>query len=815
MQHTFKKFLPHLVVLLLFVIASISYFSPVLQGKQIFQSDIAQHNGMAKQLRDYRKETGEETYWTDAAFGGMPTYQLGAKYPHNYIKSLDLTLRFLPRPADYLFLYFIGMYILFLVLKVDYKLALLGALAFGFSTYLIIILGVGHNAKAHAIAYMPLVLSGIILTFRGKYFYGFILTTIAMALELVSNHFQMTYYLLFVVVCIGVAYLIDAYRKKMLPHFFKAIAIMVAGVLVAIGLNATNIMATKEYADASTRGKSELTINPDGTPKEAANGLNYDYITEYSYGKLESFNLLIPRFMGGGSGEGFPQDSETVDELLKMGAPPQELNNLLNQLPIYWGEQPIVAAPAYVGAIIIFLAVLALFLVRGRLKWWISAAFLLSLFLSWGKNFSFLTEFFIDYVPLYDKFRAVSSIQVIIELVLPILAIVGLHQYFNKFIKVDEKKKALLYATGIVGGLTLIFVLFKSALFDFVGPYDYAIREELGTPLVEAMKEDRKSVFTTDAIRSLILILLSAATLWFLLKEKLKETAAILILGVLIIFDLVGVDKRYVNNDDFVTARTMDQPFQKHGADLQILEDDSHFRVFDAANSAFNSGQASYYHNSLGGYHAAKPGRIQEIYDFYISQGDIGILNMMNVKYIITQGKNGGPVAQRNPYANGNAWFVENVIPAETANDEMRLLDSLDSKKTAVIRKEFLKYIPTEKIQRDSTATIELVNYNPQKLVYETSTTSPQLAIFSEVYYPKGWNAYINGEPAEYFRANYTLRAMTIPPGNNRIEFIFEPKVIKTGSTISLASSILFGLILLGGLFYIYRSRQSETKAPS
>ena len=815
MQHTFKKFLPHLVVLLLFVIASISYFSPVLQGKQIFQSDIAQHNGMAKQLRDYRKETGEETYWTDAAFGGMPTYQLGAKYPHNYIKSLDLTLRFLPRPADYLFLYFIGMYILFLVLKVDYKLALLGALAFGFSTYLIIILGVGHNAKAHAIAYMPLVLSGIILTFRGKYFYGFILTTIAMALELVSNHFQMTYYLLFVVVCIGVAYLIDAYRKKMLPHFFKAIAIMVAGVLVAIGLNATNIMATKEYADASTRGKSELTINPDGTPKEAANGLNYDYITEYSYGKLESFNLLIPRFMGGGSGEGFPQDSETVDELLKMGAPPQELNNLLNQLPIYWGEQPIVAAPAYVGAIIIFLAVLALFLVRGRLKWWISAAFLLSLFLSWGKNFSFLTEFFIDYVPLYDKFRAVSSIQVIIELVLPILAIVGLHQYFNKFIKVDEKKKALLYATGIVGGLTLIFVLFKSALFDFVGPYDYAIREELGTPLVEAMKEDRKSVFTTDAIRSLILILLSAATLWFLLKEKLKETTTILILGVLIIFDLVGVDKRYVNNDDFVTARTMDQPFQKHGADLQILEDDSHFRVFDAANSAFNSGQASYYHNSLGGYHAAKPGRIQEIYDFYISQGDIGILNMMNVKYIITQGKNGGPVAQRNPYANGNAWFVENVIPAETANDEMRLLDSLDSKKTAVIRKEFLKYIPTEKIQRDSTATIELVNYNPQKLVYETSTTSPQLAIFSEVYYPKGWNAYINGEPAEYFRANYTLRAMTIPPGNNRIEFIFEPKVIKTGSTISLASSILFGLILLGGLFYIYRSRQSETKAPS
>lgn len=812
MQHTLKKFLPHLVVIVLFVIASVSYFSPALQGKTIFQSDIAQHNGMAKQLRDYRKETGNETYWTDAAFGGMPTYQLGAQYPHNYIKNLDLTLRFLPRPADYLFLYFIGMYILFLVLKVDYRLAFLGALAFGFSTYLIIILGVGHNAKAHAIAYMPLVLSGIVLTFRGKFLYGFLLTTVAMALELAANHFQMTYYLLFVVICLGIAYFIDAFRKKVLPHYFKALAIMAVGVLVALGLNATNIMATKEYADASTRGKSELTINPDGSPKEVTNGLDYEYITEYSYGRLESFNLLIPRFMGGGSGDPFPEDSETVNEILKLGASPQEVNNILYQLPMYWGEQPIVAAPAYVGAIIIFLAVLALFLVRGRLKWWITAAFLLSLLLSWGKNFSFLTEFFIDYIPLYDKFRAVSSIQVIIELILPILAIVGLHQFFNNFVKDEEKKKALLYATGIVGGLTLIFLMFKSALFDFVGPYDYAIREQLGNRLVEAIKEDRMSVFTADAIRSLILILLSGGTLWLLLQNKIKETVAVVALSVLIVFDLVGVDRRYVNNDDFVAARAMEQPFQKHGADIQILEDTGHFRVFDAANSAFNSAQASYYHNSLGGYHAAKPRRIQELYDFYISNGDIGILNMMNVRYIITQNKNGGPVAQRNPYANGNAWFVENVIPAETANDEIRLLDSLDSKKTAVISREFLSKIPTQKISRDSTATIELVNYDPQHLVYEASTDSPQLAIFSELYYPNGWNAYINGNPAEYFRANYALRAMALPPGNNKIEFKFEPKVIKTGSTISLASSLLFALILFGGLYYQFRRKKTETK---
>jgi len=812
MQHILKKFLPHLVVLLLFIIASLAYFSPVLQGKQIFQSDIAQHNGMAKQLRDYRETTGIETYWTDAAFGGMPTYQLGAKYPHNYIKNLDLTLRFLPHPADYLFLYFIGMYVLLLLLKVDYKLAFLGALAFGFSTYLIIILGVGHNAKAHAIAYMPLVLSGIVLTFRGKYFYGFLLTAVAMALELVSNHFQMTYYLLLLVICVGIAYLVDAYIKKILTHYIKAIAVLMAGVLVALGLNATNIMATKEYADSSTRGKSELTINPDGSSKIATGGLDYDYITEYSYGIIESFNLFIPRFMGGGSGELLPKNSKSLDEILKLGASPQEANEIVSQFPVYWGDQPIVAAPAYIGAIIIFLAVLALFLVRGRLKWWITAAFLLSLFLSWGKNFSFLTDFFIDYVPLYDKFRAVSSIQVIIELILPVLAVVGLHQWFNSLKQHEEKKKALLWSLGIVGGLTLIFIFFKSVLFNFSSPYDQMIREQLGTPLVDAVREDRMSLFTSDAIRSLAFVLLCFGTLWFFLKDKLKQTMTIAILILLIISDLVLVDRRYVNNDDFVLARIMEQPFQKNGADVQILEDDGYFRVYDVTVNPFNSGRASYYHNALGGYHAAKPGRIQELDDFYLSKGDVGVLNMMNVRYIITQNKNGGPVAQRNPYANGNAWFVKNVLLAETANDEIKLIDSLNTKTTAVINKEFLSQIPSKSIERDSSATIELVSHNPQYLVYETSTKSPQLALFSEVYYSKGWNAYINGKPAKYFRADYVLRAMQIPSGNNKIEFKFEPEVIKTGSTISLASSLLFALIFIGGLYYKFKKKKIETK---
>ena len=814
MKHLLKKLLPHLVILVLFIVAALAYFSPVLQGKTIFQSDIAQYQGMAKQLKDYRAETGEETYWTDAAFGGMPTYQLGAKYPHNYIKDLDLAIRFLPRPADYLFLYFIGLYILLLVLKVDYKLAFLGALAFGFSTYLIIILGVGHNAKAHAIAYMPLVLSGILLTFRRKYLYGFLLTTVAMGLQLVANHYQMTYYLLFLVICIGVAYLIDAYKKKQLPHFFKSVGIMVIGVLIAIGFNATNILATKEYADTSTRGKSELTIQADGSPKDNVEGLDYNYITEYSYGILESFNLFIPNFMGGGSSDPLPQDGATQEALLKMGVSPQQASQILNQLPTYWGDQPIVAAPAYIGAVVIFLALLALFLVKGRFKWWIVAAFLLSLFLSWGKNVSFLTEFFIDYVPLYNKFRAVSSIQVIIEVILPVLAVIGLHHYFSGFKSEEKKKKALLYSAGITGGIAIIFILLKSTLLDFSNSfYDASIRENLSLQVLDAVREDRASMLTNDAIRSLIFVILAAGTLWFFLKGKLKEISVVGILAILIVIDLVGVDRRYVNNDDFVQARVMEEPFQKNGADLQIEKDDGTYRVYDATTNAFNSGRASYYHNALGGYHAAKPGRMQDLNEFYISQGNIGMLNMLNVKYIITQGQNGGAVAQRNPYANGNAWFVENVILADNANDELLLLDSLNTKKTAVIAAKFKSELPTEKIARDSTATIDMVSHNPQHIVYETSAKSPQLAVFSEVYYPDGWNAYIDGKPATHYRANYVLRAMTVPEGIHKIEFKFEPKVINTGSTISLFSSILFILIVIGGGYFVFKGNAANNKA--
>jgi len=395
MHISFKKILPHLLMVVGFVVLSLSYFNPVLSGKQIFQSDIKHYIGMAKQQNDFREDTGTETYWTNSAFGGMPTYQLGAHYPHNYIKKLDSTLRFLPRPSDYLFLYFLGFYILLLSLKVDFKLASLGALAFGFSTYLIIILGVGHNSKAHAIAYMPLVLSGIVLTFRKKYLIGFFLTVVAMALEICANHFQMTYYLMLLVIVLGIVYLIDAYKRKLLPHYFKSVGVLILAVILAIGLNATNIMATQEYVKESTRGKSELTINADGTQKEMTSGLDKGYITEYSYGILETFNLYIPRFMGGGGYENTGMNSATYDFFISLGATPIEALQEAKHTPTYWGNQPIVEAPAYIGAVVVFLFVLALFLVKGRLKWWLAGGTILSLLLSYGKNFGLLTDFFL------------------------------------------------------------------------------------------------------------------------------------------------------------------------------------------------------------------------------------------------------------------------------------------------------------------------------------------------------------------------------------------------------------------------------------
>lgn len=804
MHFSLKKSIPHILVLIGFVAISLAYFNPVLKGKKIFQSDIMHYIGMSKQQTDFRAETGEETYWTNSAFGGMPTYQLGAKYPHNYIKKLDLTLRFLPRPADYLFLYLMGFYVLLLVMKVDFKLAALGALAFGFSTYLIIILGVGHNAKAHAIAYMPLVLSGILLVFRKQYVFGFLLTAIAMALELVANHFQMTYYLMLLVIVLGIAYLVDAYKKQCLPHFFKSVGILVLAVVLAVGLNATNILATQEYAKESTRSQSELTINPDGSPKDITSGLDRDYITEYSYGLLETFNLYIPRFMGGGSYEDVGKESASYDFFIGIGATPLQALEQTKQIPTYWGNQPIVEAPAYVGAVVLFLFVLALFLVKGRLKWWLVAGTLLSLLLSYGKNLSFLTDLFIDYVPLYDKFRAVSSIQVILELCIPVLAVFALVRLFNDFDDKQEKLKALKITVGITAGLALVFLLFKSSLFSFVGANDGLYRQNYGPQFIDAIIKDRKMIFNTDTIRTLVLVLLAAGTVFLYLKEKLSQAKVILIFGVLLVFDLVGVDRRYVNNDNFISALKVNKPYTPNEADLLIQKDTEHFRVLDVTAGG---ARAAYFHNALGGYHAAKLKRYDDLYNFHILQNNLNVLNMLNTKYIIAEDDEGNVFPYTNTEANGNAWFVEEVKLVSSANEEIQLLDSLNTKRVAITT---MPNAENRTFQVDSTANIEVEIYKPNYIKYNSNSNTDGFAVFSEVYYQDGWQAYLDGEPVPHTRVNYVLRAMPVPKGSHIIEFKFEPQVIKTGSRITLVSSILLIVLIFGGIFYQLKSKKES-----
>ena len=800
-----KKFLPLLVALLSFVIISLAYFSPVLEGKELFQSDIAQFRGMSKEVKEFRDQYHEEPYWTNRAFGGMPTYQLSTYYPNDFIKKIDGVLRFLPRPADYLFLYFLGFFALLSVLKVDWKLAIVGALGFGFSTYLIIILGVGHNAKAHAIAYMPFVLAGLLLVFQKKYLQGFVLTALAMALEINASHPQMTYYLMFAVLIFGIVQMIDAIKEKELPVFFKQVGILLVAVVLAIGVNATSLLATKEYAEHSTRSKSELTINPDGSPKEITSGLSKEYITQYSFGLLETFDLFIPRFMGGSNSEKLDKESFTYRYLKERAGRKQALGFAENA-PMYWGDQPIVAAPPYLGAVFIFLFVLGALLVKGPLKKWLVAATIFSILMSWGKNFDLLTNFFIDYIPLYNKFRAVSSIQVIAEIAVPLLGILGLHHFLNVKVDKGEKRKAFKWAAISVAGLALFFTAVGANLFAFESFRD-ANYENMLAGLSDVLIEDRRTIFFQDSLRSLVYVVITACLLWLFFTEKIKKDIVVAGILILVLLDLVNVDKRYVNNDDFITKSKLEKPFELSPIQGEILKDKGHYRVMNFMVDPLNDGSTSFYHNSIGGYHAAKPRRFQELYEFQIARNNMEVLNMLNTKYFIFPGENNIENVQLNEEANGNAWFVEQVEYVETANEEIRALDSLKTKEKVVLTGNYKADLNDLRFENDSTASIVLTSYKANELKYNTKTEKSQLAVFSEIYYKDGWNAYLDGEQIPYMRANYVLRAAVVPAGDHELVFKFEPKVIQTGNTVSLIS---YGLLLLIPLGWYFKERKTK-----
>jgi hypothetical protein len=801
-----QKFYPHALAIFGFLLISLIYFYPVLQGKQIFQSDIAQYTGMAKEQNDFRATTNAEPYWTNSAFGGMPTYQLGANYPHDYIGALDDALRFLPRPADYLFLYFLGFYGLLLVLKIDPLKAFFGALAFGLSTYLIIILGVGHNAKAHAIAYMPLVIAGFILVFQKKYIWGGLLTLFATALEINANHFQMTYYLLLFLLILSGYFSYQAVKEKQYKSLLYSFGVLAVAGIFAIGANATNLLATSEYAKFSTRGKSELSFNPDGSKTTGNSALSRDYITEYSYGITESFNLIAPRLFGGSNNEVLSKDSKMYDFLIGQGVQEAQANDFISGMPTYWGDQPIVAAPAYIGAIVFFLAILALFIDERKIKYVFFGGAMVALVLSWGKNFPVLTDFFIDYVPMYDKFRAVSSIQVILELCFPVLAIMGLQSFFK--LEKEAQTKGLLQ-TGVFSlGVLLILFLCKS-MFSFSGGNDGYFLQTYGTGFVDALKDDRKSLYSADLLRSGFFILVSAAVLWLFIKNRLAQNTAIIIIGLLMVSDLFFVDKKYVSAKDFVSGREVAVPFQETPSDAMILRDTSHYRVFEV-NGNLSSARTSYFHKSIGGYHAAKPRRMQQLFDYQIANNNMEVLNMLDVKYIIQTDKEGKEFPTVNPKASGNAWFVSAVKLVANADEEMNALKGLDSKNVAVVNQNEFE-IKKQAFAKDSAATIKLVQYKPNHLKYTSDNANEGLAVFSEMYYENGWNAYIDGEKTTPIRADYVLRALQIPAGKHTVEFKFEPQVIQTGSTIALCSSIGMLLLLLGGI-YFERKKTAEGK---
>ncbi len=817
MTFDYKKILPHLIVVLIFIIASLAYFSPVLKGKVMRQGDIIQYKGMSHQLWDFRKQhPGKKTFWMQNAFGGMPTYTVSrSNLPHNFLTDIYKVINFLPKPANHLFLFFVGLYILFLVMKVDYKLATIGALAIGLSTWFVILLGVGHITKAQAIAYMPVVIAGVLSMFKRKYFWGGIILMIGLSLEIYAYHYQITYYLLYIVIIIGLVHLYSAIKNKQLSTFFKSVGLMLIPVALAVAANGMNLITTSRYADFSMRSPTGLTINSEGegTTKKST-GMSYDYITTFSYGISETMNLFIPDFVGGASVEALGKDSHTFKFLTQQkGVSAFRAQKFLQHAPTYWGDQPYVAAPSYIGATIIFLFILALFLVRERrLKTWVVIACIVGIILSWGRHVEPITRFFIDYVPFYDKFRAVSMIQVIPDMLVPFFGFYGLSKLFSDKLNRKTKLYALKWATIIAGGICVFFLLFKTLLFDFSGRLDMRYVKMVGPGFIEALKQDRIAMFNASTIRTLVFVLFSAGFIWAYISRKIRKRWLIGALILLVVVDLVGVDRDYVNNDDFeVKMANASKPFVPNAADKQIMKDKGHYRVLDlSVDNPMSSARASYFHNSIGGYSSAKPGRYQELLSFY--RGDSlyrVILNMLNTKYFIVK-NNGNIMAKKNPAAFGNVWFVNQVKFVNSVNAEMLAMNKVNLQTTAVVNTEFKDLVPKTHFKSSPEDQITLTHFQPNKLVYQYTLAHNRLAVFSENYYPYGWQIHIDGKPVDMARADYTLRAVYLPAGSHTITFKFYPDVLKIGGIVNTIIGLLMAVLVIGGIVFIVLKKKKQ-----
>ncbi len=803
----FKKIIPHLAAIVIFVAIGLVYFSPVMEGKALRQMDVVNAGGMQQEAMLYHQKTGDYTLWTNSMFGGMPTYQIGVLPPSKNVYAYTERAICLSLPhftVDIVFLYLIGFYILMLVLGINPWISIIGAIAFAFGSYNFIIIEAGHVNKAFAIAFMAPVLAGFILTYKKKYLLGGILTAFMLGIEIYFNHVQITYYLMFMIFIMIIVKFIFAIIQKQLKSFMVASSVLVLAAIMAILPNVRELWTTYEYGQETIRGKSELT--PKNNNQEST-GLDKDYAFAWSYGKSESFTLLIPNFSGGSSHQELSEGSETAQVLKKNGI--SNVREMIKGVQTYWGEQPFTSGPVYAGAIIVFLFVMGLFLIKGPEKWWLLAAAIFSLMLAWGKNFEVFNDFMFYHVPFYNKFRTVAMALVIISVVLPMLALMTINRIFTDTIEKKEVLKALKYSAGIVGGLCLLFAMVPTMFFNFTASSDASMLKQ-GFPdwFLSAVVTDRESIFRMDALRSLVLILLSAGLIWAFLAQKLKNVYVLLGLGVLITFDVWAVDKRYLNNDDFAPKRKIASEVQPSQIDEVILTDkDPNYRVLNITSNTFNDAGTSYFHKSIGGYHGAKLRRYQELIENQISKNNVKVFNMLNTRYFIVPGEKGEQTVQRNVAALGNAWFVDEYKLVENADSEMTALSSFEPARTAIIDKRFAENVKGLNTGKDTNSSITLTSYKPDDLTYTSKADRQQLAVFSEIYYDKGWNAYVDGKLSPHFRANYVLRAMVLPAGNHTVEFKFEPKSFYTGDKISLISSIIVLLIFVGGIgFSIWKA---------
>lgn len=853
-----KKWLPDVVVVVIFAVIAFAYFYPAdVEDRILFRHDSSAGIGAGQEASEYMQRTGERTRWTNALFGGMPTYQTAPSYDSTDTlqTAVNAYHLWLPENVWYVFAYLLGFYILLRAFNFKQWLAMLGAIVWAFSSYFFIIIAAGHIWKVMALAYLPPMIAGIVLAYRGKYLWGLVVTSIFAAFEVYANHVQMTYYYLFVIVAMVIAFIIEGAKKKDWHHVLKATGICAAGALIGICLNLSNLYHTWQYSQETMRGKSELV--KENSANQTSSGLDRDYITQWSYGLDETWTLLIPNTKGGASVP-ISQDETAMahaDEQVENFFGQVFQMNPYNNFYEYWGTQPMTAGPVYVGAFVMFLFVLGLFLVKGPMKWALLAATILSILLSWGKNFMPMTDLFLDFVPMYAKFRTVASILVIAEFTIPLLAMLALKKVIDEPQVLKEKAKYFYISLALTGGFCLLFALIPDLFFNFSSAQDAQTVDMMNAQIVQlltdhpdimqqyqavighllpSLEEMHKAVFVADCWRSLLIILIGVICLLLYRWGKLRATWLVIALSVLCLVDMWQVNKRYLNDEMFVPKAERENPIKPTYADEQIMQDkELDYRVLNMTTNTFNENETSYFHKSIGGYHAAKLRRYQELIDafimpemqsLFIALPQVGydlnqlsidslapVLNMLNTKYIITA-VNNQPVPQRNFQAYGNAWFVDKVSYVENANEELDALGSLPLRHEAVADKKFADVLG-QSTPQDTLSIVTLNKYEPNQLTYTVNSGKGGVVVFSEIYYP-GWTATIDGQEAELGRVNYVLRALQVKPGRHEVILSFFPKSVKTTETIAYLSYGVLLLIILSGVFFTLRDRRNGACKP-